>query len=885
VQNERPDPDALLKRVLTEERAATRGRLKVYLGMAAGVGKTYSMLSDAAAEKERGVDVVLGYLEPHGRAETDALGTHFERIPLRDIEYKGIRLSEVDTEAILKRKPQTVLIDELPHSNAPGSRHAKRWQDIEELLSAGINVSTTVNIQHLESLQEVVSQITGIAVQETVPDSFLANADEIELVDITPEELLQRLEAGKIYKPDKIDTALKNFFQKGHLVALRELVLRRTADTVDVQLQTLRRAQGVKNVWPTNPRVLVAVGPTRFAAKLVRAAARLAFNLRAELVAVNVTTPREIGLSSEARGLAARALSLAESLGAETVQTAADDIGAELIRVARDKNANVIVIGKPLRFRLREYIFGSPVDELIRKSGDIDIYVVRTEKEDLVRRQYAAVRRTISKHSFAMTALALAVSTAACFLMYPMFELSNLIMVYLLSTAWVAANYGRIEATLATVISILIFDFCFVPPRWTFAVTDIQYLVTFGVMLVIGLLISTLTLRRREQANVVIERERRTAALYELTRHLAVATSLSDVAAAAERQVSLLFSAKTVLFSPNAANQLEPVTEPAIDMSSDEKGVATWSSQHGKTAGKGTDTLVGAKGTYFPLNTGKPPLTVLGVFSETALDFDQLQILEAISHLLASSIGRIKQESEVHSSRLKVEREKIRNLLLSSVSHDLRTPLAAIAGSASVILDDPALSPGSSELAKNISNEASRLGLIVRNILDLTLLESGDLELNREWQSVEELLGIALERTSSLLGKRTVKLNIPNDLPLLHVDGLLLEQLLINLFENAARHTPENTHIEVAAHLEPDWIRIEYSDNGPGFPHGQENRVLDRSFTANKSAGGTGLGLTICRAIAEVHGGSITASNRPGGGAQFVIKLPREKTQPEVVHD
>lgn len=885
MRNDRRDPDALLKHLLEEERAATRGRLKIYLGMAAGVGKTYSMLSDAIVEKERGVDIILGYLEPHGRAETEALGTRFERVPLRDVEYRGVHLSEVDTAAIIRRQPQTVLIDELPHTNAPGSRHAKRWEDIEELLAAGINVATTVNIQHLESLRDVVAQITGIAVQETVPDSFLANADEIELVDITPEELLQRLESGKIYKPEKIDGALKNFFQKGHLIALRELLLRRAADTVDVQLQSLRRAQGAKNIWPTTPRVLVAVGPTRFASKLVRAAARLAFNLRAELVAVNVSTPREIGLSPEARALAARALSLAESLGAETVQSAADDIGAELIHVAREKNANVIVIGKPLRLRFRDYFFGSPVDELIRKSGDIDIYVVRAEKEDPVRRQYAAVRQKITSYSFAMTTLALAIATGICFLIYPAFELSNLIMVYLLGTAWVAATYSRREAVFAAIASVFLFDFFFVPPRWTFAVSDIQYAVTFAVMLVIGLLISTLTLRRREQAHVVLERERRTSALYELTRRLAIATTLDDVAAAAERQVALLFPAKTMLLHPSGADRLEPVRDSDFHVPNDEKGVAAWASQHGKTAGKGTDTLPGANGTYFPLNTGKLSTAVLGVFAEDPLDFDQIQILEAISHLLASSIGRIEQQAEAQASRVKVEREEVRNLLLSSVSHDLRTPLAAIAGSASVVLADPALSPGSRDLVRDISNESSRLGLIVRNILDLTRLESGDLELNQEWQSVEELVGIALERTASLLGTRTVQLHLPAGLPLLHVDGLLLEQLLINLFENAGRHTPENTRIEVSARLEPDWVVIEIADNGPGVIEGQEDRIFERLFTASTRAGGTGLGLTICRAIAEAHGGSISASNRASGGACFVIKLPREKSQPEVVHD
>lgn len=854
--------------------------------MAAGVGKTYAMLSDAFGELQRGTNVAAGYIEPHGRPETEALAQRIPLIPTRTIEYRGISLSELDPDACLAKRPAILLVDELAHSNAPGSRHLKRFQDIEELLSQGISVWTTVNVQHIESLKDIVIQITGVDIQETVPDAFLSRADEIELIDISPDELIRRLEMGKVYAPEKVDVALRNFFQKGNLVALREIVLRHTADTVDAQLRSLRTTEGVKEVWAISPRVLVSVAPNRFAPRLVRAAARLARNLNAPFVVLSVDTPRTRTASEQDRAYMKRSLDLAESLGAEVVQTSGHDIVSEIIRVARETNSTIVMVGKPRRSWWFHFIYGSVVDDLIRRSGDLDVYFIQGTRDEgtvlpVIPRGSQASTRTVLE-SLAWVGLA----TLVCFGVYSFFSLSNLIMIYLLAVTWVASRYGKVEATVASVTSVLAFDFCFVPPHWTFAVSDVQYLVTFGVMLVVALLISTLTLRLRAQVQTTAERERRTTMFLHYSKLLASCRSLEEAADVTRETLLKTINMESAVFWPKEDQSPVPLNRsPLLESVGVEEGVVKWVADRKAPAGKGTDTLPGSKGFYLPLGTELNQAPVLGVFPGADSSISSVyDLIEGLSHLLSIALDRIVLENEALEAQVRAQREELRNILLSSVSHDLRTPLTAISGAASMLIAEPGLSARAQQLAQTIAESSGRLTLIVRNVLDLSRLESGSLALNREWHSLEEIIGIALERTESSLGSRKIILHIPQHLPLILVDGLLLEQLFVNLLENISRHTQETATATIQAqHLENQVI-VQVSDTGPGLEPGTESQVFDKLVRGHSSQG-FGLGLAICKAIALAHGGSIAASNQAQGGACFTLRLPAKDTPPEVDHE
>lgn len=884
MNNERPNPDILLERVKASDK--TLGRLKIYLGMAAGAGKTYSMLSDALMEKKRGTDVVAGYIEPHGRNETEELALSLEQIPFRMFENKGVSCREFDLDAALKRKPQILLIDELAHSNAPDSRHLKRWQDIEECLSQGINVYTTVNVQHIESLTDVVTKITGITVHETVPDSVVKRADEIELIDITPEELTQRLKDGKVYVAEKAKTALANFFRPGNLLALRELVLRLTAERVDDQLTTYRRLYDIREVWPAKPRVLVCISPNYLSERVIRTAARLAHSMHTDLVAVSVESFSQPGRREEYEKLVQNGLELAEELGAEIIRASGNDVVAEILRAAHDKNANMIVVGKPVRSRIREYLLGSIVDELIRQSGELDIYVIT----DKVRTSRVPLMPSVGPPTLRGMGYALGVTgftTLFCALVYPYLELSNLVMFYLLAVAWAGTKLGRLESVVTSILSVLIFDFCFVPPRWTFAVEDAQYFVTFIVMLVIALLISTLTLQLKAQAELVGRRERRTAALYDVSKKLAGAVSMFQIALIAREKAKELFGGEALLLIPNSTGELEsPLSvEGEAGIDSNELAVARWVSEHKSSAGAGTDTLSGAKFRYFPLVTKKPAASVLGVsFNENWLSSNE-PVLEAFSAQIGSAIERVYAEVEATETQVEFESERVRNILLSSISHDFRSPLAAISGAAETLeqkFDAKDLS--GMDLLLSIKDESSRLSRLVRNVLALTRLESGEVRLKLEWQSIEELVGTALERTGALLGNRQVNVSLPAELPLIEMDATLMEQVLINLLENVAKHTQSNCEINITARVEMNSLIFEVSDSGPGLPPGKESQVFEKSYRGANNEQGFGLGLTICDVIVRSHGGEITAMNNPTGGATFILKLPLPSKQPELLY-
>jgi two-component system, OmpR family, sensor histidine kinase KdpD len=774
-------------------------------------------------------------------------------------------------------------VDELAHTNAPGGRHAKRWQDVSELLDAGISVFTTVNVQHLESLNDVVAKITGVVVRETVPDSVFEDADEVELVDLSAEDLRQRLREGKVYMPEAAADAIQGFFREGNLIALRELALRRTADRVDVQMQRYRRDHGIPVTWPVAERVLVCIGPSPNAGRLIRAGRRLATQLEAPWVVAWVETPT-MRLSDEARARVLENLRLAEQLGAETVTLSGPTMSEELLAYAHSRNVSKIVIGKPQRTFWRRVLFGSIVDALVRGAGDVDIYVISRDAEPTPPRPRARLRLAPPPSEWPGYALTLAVvvaCTAAAWAMFPKFELSNIIMVYLLGVIAVASRAGRAASVLASVLSVAAFDFFFVPPYYTFAVSDSQYLVTFAVMLVVALVVSGLTLRTRGQAEAARQRERRTSALYAMSRELAGTRGIEPLLDVALRHAIEVFGGRMAILLPGPdgrlvirASMLAPFTMDPNDFA-----VSQWAFEHGQVAGAGTDNLPGAQMLCVPLRASRGVVGILAMrLAQGAMQGpDQAHLLETFANQIAVAIERALLAEEAEAAQLKVETERLRNTLLSTVSHDLRTPLASIAGSATSLLDqDSALSPAARrDLLQTIYEEAERLNRLVQNLLAMTRLESGAVDVRREWHPIEEVVGAALTRLASRLADRAVKTHVPADLPLGALDDVLIEQVLINLLENALQYTPPTSPIEIGAWVDPGAVVLEVADRGPGLPRGDESRVFEKFYrTPGLTARGAGLGLSICQAIVEAHGGRIVAENRPGGGVAFRVTLP-----------
>jgi two-component system sensor histidine kinase KdpD len=887
--DKRPDPDALLARVKEQQALEARGKLKIFFGAAAGVGKTYAMLEAAREKRADGVDVVVGYVEPHGRVETETLLEGLEILPPRLVEYRGATLRELDLDAALARRPRLILVDELAHTNAPGSRHAKRWQDVLELLDAGIDVYTTVNVQHVESLNDVVAKVTGVVVRETVPDSILDRADEVELIDLPPDDLLDRLREGKVYVPDHAAEALRNFFRKGNLIALRELALRRTAERVDAQMRSYMRDHAIGAVWPTAERLLVAVGASPFSVRLVRAGKRMAERLGAEWWVAYVETPAQLRLPPEAKDRVAQTLRLAEALGAKTVTLTGARMSDEILAFARERNVTRIVVGKPQRSLWKRILLGSIVDALVQGSGDIDIAVISGDREEVPataprRRLPAAVQW--SGYGKAVAAVVLA--TAVSWLMFPYFELSNLIMVYLVAIVAVAVRLPRGPAVLASVLSVAAFDVFFVPPYLTFAVSDAQYLVTFAVMLLVGLVISGLAIRIRTQAEAARDRERRTAALYAMSRELASTRGADELVAIALRHIGEIFRVRAIILLPQPDGRLTARGEMAADWSVDanELGVARWVFEHRQPAGLGTATLPGAAGLYVPLLAPLGCVGVLGVRPADVHAFDtpeRLHQLETFANQTALAVARARLADEAQQTEVRIETERLRNSLLSSVSHDLRTPLATITGAATTLLEQGERldAPTQRDLLESVREEADRLNRLVHNLLQMTRLQSGELTLRREWHSIEEVVGAALRRLDRRLSGRRVSTRILPDLPLVAMDGVLVEQVLVNLLDNALKYTPSGSPIEIIATATDRAVTIEVADRGPGIPPGEEEKIFEKFYRARPDdSRGAGLGLAICQAVVRAHGGRIWAQNLPGGGVAFLFTIPLVEVPP-----
>ncbi|WP_371765797.1 DUF4118 domain-containing protein [Massilia sp.] len=876
----RRDPDALLARVQEEELRAARGRLRIYFGASAGVGKTWAMLS-AARQVAATRAVLVGVVETHGRAETEALLEGLEILPRRQTAYRGKVLSEFDIDAALERRQELVLVDELAHSNVPGSRHPKRWQDIDELLAAGIDVFTTVNVQHLESLNDVVGGITGVRVGETVPDSVFDAADEVVLVDLPADELLARLKLGKVYQPAQAERAGRNFFRKGNLIALRELALRRTAERIGDDVRAYRVEQSIDTVWRTGTAFLACVGPGAGAEGVVRSAARLAAQLGADWHAVYVETPALQRLDAGRRARILDALKLARDLGAVTAVLSGDSVEAAVVDYARSHNFARIALG---RGRARRPWQAGCGRRIARLAPDVELLEVvgspaRRAPDNgrpALRAHPAGVCAAAAAHGAAILSslgMALALTPAVGHL-----DLANIAMLFLLVVLLVAVRLGRGPSVTATCVSVACFDFFFVPPRFTFAISDVQYLVAFGVMLAVGLITGHLTAGLRFQAHVAARRESRTRALYEFARALSGVLQTEQIQEATRDAIGRAFGARTVLLLPDAAGRV--VTSGDDDASTLDTGIAQWAFDHGTAAGMGTDTLPGSPLFYMPLVA---PMRTRGVLAIEAATPDwltapeQRQQLDTFAALAAIALERVHYIEVAQDALVNIESERLRNSLLAALSHDLRTPLTSLMAQADTLADStPPLAPSQRAMADALRDETVRMGRLVTNLLDMARIESGDVKLRRQWQPIEEVIGSAVAATRAALAGHRVETHVPADLPLVQYDAVLVERVLSNLLENAGKYTPRGGTIGVSAALHGQWLEVAVTDDGPGLPPGLEEAVFEKFTRGERESAkpGVGLGLAICRAIVAAHGGTIRAANRTVGGAAFTFTLP-----------
>ncbi len=908
MNDERPDPDELLARVERDKAKARRGRLKIFFGAAAGVGKTYAMLLAARERRSENSDIIVGLVETHGRKETALLLEGLEVLPPKQIEYRGTTLYEFDLDAALKRKPSIILVDELAHTNAQGCRHPKRWQDIDELLDVGIDVYTALNVQHLESLNDDIGQISGIRVWETVPDTVFEEANEVELVDLPPDELLDRLKDGKVYLPQQAQEAIKNFFRKGNLIALRELALRQTANRVDAQMLDYREDNAIREVWQVNERVMVCIGPTALAERLVRAGKRLANSLRADWIVVYVETPELQRLSAEKRDGVLRILRLAEQLGAESVALSAPDMSAAIIKLSNERNITKIVLGKPTRRGWKRLLLGSVVDVLISDAHNINLYLLGSPTVDRngggEKSEISLLRKTslpgLSSRlaprkkgirGYVWAVVVTVASTLLAYLMFGRFELANLVMVFLLGVVFIATRFGRGPSIFASFLGVAIVDLFFVTPYFSFTVADSQYLVTLLAMLTVAMLISNLMANVRSQAKVAGHRERRATVLYSMSRDLTASQSEDEIVRTAVHHLYSEFGSRNVILFPDANGRIayppgQSLSESlvAVDLS-----VAQWVMDHNEIAGQGTHTLPGAEAIYFPLSVKE---TVLGVLVLLPVNLrrvflpEQQKLLETFLGQIAQAITRVRLTDQAKKTQVEMEAERLRNSLLSSISHDLRTPLATIVGSASTLVEEhnTLKLEDKLELSQAIYEEAKRMSSLVNNILDMARLDAGVVELNKQWYPLEEIIGTVLTRLQKRLAGRPITVKLPPGIPMIYVDAVMVEQVLINLLENILRYTPEGSPVEIKAESSSVIVEISVADQGPGIPKGSEHNLFEKFYRVRHEAAqsGVGLGLAICKAIIEAHGGSIQAQNRPTGGAVFTFTIPLDELPPAV---
>ncbi|MET0323380.1 MAG: DUF4118 domain-containing protein [Duganella sp.] len=918
-ESQRPDPDALLAQVQAHERRAARGKLRIYFGASAGVGKTYAMLAAARKLQADGQPVLVGVVETHGRGETAAMLAGLEVLPPRAVDYRGRVLSEFDLDAALERQPPLILMDELAHSNAPGSRHPKRWQDVEELRDAGIDVLTTVNVQHLESLNDVVGGITGIRVGETVPDTVFDQADEVVLVDVPADELLARLKSGKVYQAPQAERASKNFFRKGNLIALRELALRRTADRIEDDVRAYRVEQSIADIWKTGAALLACVGPRPGAEHTVRSTARLAGQLGTGWHAIYVETPALQKLPGARREQILRTLKLAEDLGATTAVVPGRDVALAAVEYARSHNLSKLVLGRA-RGALPGWPWRTPhLKRLAHYAPDLDLIeigvastgapsasgrVAADQQGDHASAGYggeqpgyqggydgadadsAATRHAgpVPWHQQRATGYAVAVAASLAIALGAMpllrwLDLANIAMLFLLGVLLTAVRFGRGPSVLATCVSVACFDFFFVAPRFNFAVSDFQYVITFMVMLAVGLITGHLTSGLRFQARVAAQREMRSRSLYEFARELSGALQTEQIFDTTRIFIENAFRANATLLLPDDDGRLLP--PPAGNHGTPlDVGIAQWAFDNAESAGLGTDTLPASRLFYLPLVA---PMRTRGVLAIAPLGQrwilipEQRQQLDTFAALAAIALERVHYIEVAQNALVSMESERLRNSLLAALSHDVRTPLTSLVGlSESLAGARPPLPDAQREVAVALHDEALRMSAMVANLLDMARIQSGEVKLNLQWQPLEEVVGSALRASGSPLQGHTVRTELPPSLPLLRYDAVLIERVLSNLVENAAKYTPPGSTIVIGAALHGAWINVTVYDDGPGLPPGREEAIFEKFARGERESAkpGVGLGLAICRAIVEAHGGSIRATASPLNGAAFTFTLP-----------
>ena len=880
----RPSPDALLEHAEREG----RGRLRIFLGAAPGVGKTYEMLMAGRARRADGIDVVIGIVETHGRKETQALVDGYEVIPRRLVEYRGQTLDEMDIDAILKRRPALVLVDELAHTNAPGSRHPKRYLDVQEILAQGIDVYTTLNIQHVESLNDVVAQITRVRVRETVPDSILDEADDIEIIDLTPDDLIKRLQDGKVYFPKTAQRAMENYFSPGNLTALRELALRRTAQRVDEQLLNHMQSHAIPGPWAAGERVLVCVDSQPGGAARIRYARRLADRLRAPWTALHVDTPRLAALSEEDKDRLARNLRLAEQLGAEIATIPGQNVAQDIVHHATANNFTHIVIGRPTRSRWRELIEGSLTYDLIRNAGDISVHVISGAERDgdapSARVKAAPEQKPFQIWPYLFSTAYVAGALAVSSILDQFFDVRNLASVLLLAVLTSAVTFGLWPALYACFLSALAFNFFFLEPRYTLTIRDPESIVAFTVFLVVAVIASNLTARVQRQAAAARSRARATGDIYSFSRKLAGAGTLDDVLWATAFQIASMLKVRVVLLLPeNGTITVKAGYPPDDTLAEADIAAARWAWEHNRAAGRGADTLPGAKRLYLPLRTGRTAIGVVGLDNDKQgplLTPEQQRLLDALADQAAVAIERVQLVADVDRARLAAEADRLRSALLTSISHDLKTPLAAVMGAAGTLKEfAPALpEKDRADLLATVVSEAERLNRFIANLLDMTRIESGAMEPNHAFHYVGDVVGSALNRAQKITAEHRIETDIPADLPMLRLDPVLFEQALFNLLDNAAKYALPGSAIRLQAWVDNGAVILQVMDEGPGIPPDDMERIFDTFYRVRKRdqvRAGTGLGLSISRGFIEAMGGTIAAANRTDRpGAIFTIRMP-----------
>ena len=887
IDEQRPSPEALLDQVNREG----RGKLKVFMGAAPGVGKTYSMLRAAQARQKENIDVVIGLIETHQRSETDAMADGIPQVPRLSIDYRGIAFQEMDLDAVLARKPKLVLVDELAHSNIPGSRHPKRFQDVLELLDAGINVYTTLNVQHLESLNDIVARITGVTVRETIPDNILQRADSIELIDLTPEELLQRLKEGKVYIPEQARLAMNRFFTPGNLTALRELALRQAAARVDDQMASYMRSHAIVGPWPTSDRVLVCISNDGQAIPLIRTAKRSAERRQSPWLALYIETHRHAYLSTQERKEITQALHLAESLGGETMTVSSENIVDEVLRVARDRNVSVIITGKSQRSFWSRIIRPSVASAILNRGASFDILVMSGGK-DIKRRpimtdagEAADLRekaKSIPWRSYLQATMAVMMSSALAWGISHIADIPTLSLIYLIGILLVAVDRGFIISMYATIFSFLSFDFLFVEPRFSLTIERHEDFLTLMVFVVIGLAIGYIGDRLQKQVAVTRSNADRTQALYDFNKTIAAVATLDDIMHAVVRHVAHNLHARVALLMPQD-DHLQIRSSYPSDMRLDTASNAAmdWAWRHGKPAGFHSDTLPMAPFFGLPLRSSNQTVGILALLPENGepLTPDQEIFLSSLANQSAVALERAMLAGDIAQARLQTETERLRSSLLSSISHDLRTPLVAILGATTSLRDywDRFDDKSRSDLFATIEDESERLNRFVQNLLDMTQLVSGGLKLKRLPTDVQDLVGSALTKLRKQIGKRPLRLDIPEELPPLDGDFTILEHVLVNIIDNACKYAQADQPLTVAVQREAHYLRITVTDRGPGIPETERERVFDMFYRlkiGSTPSSGAGLGLAICRGFIEAHGGRIAAQTGPDGtGTQIVIRL------------